>query len=380
MTSDLSSLRQRFPIFQHKVYLNSCSQGALSSDVRAAYEQLFQDWIEFGSPWEQWVERLEAARHAFCGLINADADEVAVTTSVSASISALASALDFSGERNKVVVSDFEFPTVGQIWHAQEKRGAQVVHVGAAGNTVAAEQFADAIDERTRLVSITHVCYRNGSMLDVPAIIDLAHAKGAKVLLDSYQALGTMPIDVKALNVDFLVGGVLKYLLASSGLAYLYVRKDLLPSLDPTYTGWFAQANIFAMDNNAHAPSPTARRFETGSPPVPVTYAAQAGINLIRSIGLEHIQRHIGQITGAIKEGAMRRGFNLVTPVDPSRHGALIALRSHKVDLLVKRLAAEQIVVSSRDNNLRISPHFYNNMADVNRLLDALTRHKELLV
>ncbi|MCB0088964.1 MAG: aminotransferase class V-fold PLP-dependent enzyme, partial [Caldilineaceae bacterium] len=186
--------------------------------------------------------------------------------------------------------------------------------------------------------------------------------------------------DVKALNVDFLVGGVLKYLLASSGLAYLYVRKDLLPSLDPTYTGWFAQANIFAMDNNAHAPSPTARRFETGSPPVPVTYAAQAGINLIRSIGLERIQRHIGQITGAIKEGAMRRGFNLVTPVDPNRHGALIALRSHKVDLLVKRLEAEQIVVSSRDNNLRISPHFYNNMEDVNRLLDALTRHKDLLV
>lgn len=378
--SDLAALRERFPIFQSRIYLNSCSQGALSSDVRMAYEQYFQDWNEQGSPWELWVDRLESARHAFCGLINADASEVAVTTSVSASISGLASALNFTGSRNKVVVSDFEFPTVGQIWRAQEKRGAQVVRVAAAGNTIPVERFIDAIDDRTLLVSITHVCYRNGAMLDIPAIVEAAHAKGALVLLDSYQALGTMPIDVKALQVDFLVGGVLKYLLASSGLAYLYVRKELLKQLDPTYMGWFAQANIFAMDNNTHVPSPTARRFETGSPPVPVTYAAQAGIQLIRAVGTERIQRHLRQLTGAIKEGAMRRGFNIITPTDSKRHGALIALRSHKVDLLVKRLAEEQIVVSHRDENLRISPHFYNNISDVDRLMDALTRHKELLV
>ncbi|MBI1878603.1 MAG: aminotransferase class V-fold PLP-dependent enzyme [Chloroflexi bacterium] len=374
------SIRNRFPIFQKKVYLNSCSQGALSIEVKQAYEAYLQDWDEKGSPWEVWVERGEAARQAFAGLINADPNEVAVCTSVSAGVSALASALDFTGERNKVVVSDFEFPTIGQIWHAQEGRGAKVVHVPAAGNIIPTERFAEVIDERTKIVSITHVCFRNGSRLDVPAIVALAHRQGALVLLDSYQALGTFPIDVKRLNVDFLSGGTWKYLLSSARLAYLYVRKELIPRLQPTSMGWFSQANIFAMDIYANTPSSTARRFEAGSPPVPNIYAGVAGIKLIQSIGLEQIEAHIREMTGAIKEGVMRRGFNLVTPVDPTRHGALITLRSHNVTQLVKRLEEGGIITSSRDNNLRISPHIYNNFADVSRLMDCLTAHKELLV
>ena len=297
-----------------------------------------------------------------------------MTGSVSYSVSSLISALDFSGDRRKIVVSDFEFPTIGQNAHAQEGQGVKVVHVHNAGNSIPLERFADAIDEQTKLVAITHVCYRNGVMLDVPAIVELAHRKGALVLLDAYQSLGTLPIDVKALGVDFLVGGTLKYLLASSGQAYLYVRKELLPTLDPTAVGWFTQANIFAMDNSAHTPAPNARKFEAGSPPVPNLYATLAGIKLA------NIRREVLTLTNAIKEGAMRRGWNLVSPVDPNRHGALVTLRSHKVDLLVKWLAADDIIVSSRDDNLRISPHFYNNMQDVNRLIDGLTKHKQLLV
>jgi selenocysteine lyase/cysteine desulfurase len=374
------SIRDRFPIFKEKTYLNSCSQGALSIDVRQAYDTYLRDWDELGSPWELWVERSEAARQAFAGLIKAEPGEVAVTTSVSAGVSALASAMDFSGERNKIVVSDFEFPTIGQIWHAQEQRGAQVVHVPAAGNIIPLERFAEAIDERTKLVSITHVCFRNGSRLDVPAIVELAHQKGALVLLDSYQALGAIPIDVKALQVDFLSGGVLKYLLSSAGLAYLYVRKELISQLYPTAVGWFGQANIFAMDIYAQNPASTAARFESGSPSVPNIYAGLAGIKLIQSIGVPKIERHVGELTGALKEGALRRGFNLVTPVDPARHGALITIRSHNAGLLVKRLAAGGIITSSRDDNLRISPHIYNNLADIDRLLDCLTQHRELLV
>jgi selenocysteine lyase/cysteine desulfurase len=377
---DAEAVREQFPILRDKVYLNSCSQGALSVAVRDAYTRYLNDWDEKGSPWEYWVERMEAARHAFSALINALPDEVAVTTSASASVSALASALDFSGERNRIVISDFEFPTVAQIWHAQEARGAKVVHVPAAGNTIPVQRFADAIDERTALVSITAVCFRNGSRMDAEAIIDLAHQKGALVMLDAYQALGSFPIDVKKLKVDFLVGGVLKYLLSSAGLAYLYVRKDLLEGLIPTVTGWFAQDNIFAMDIYANNPSRTARRFESGTPPVPNIYAALAGIKQIQSAGLENIEAHIQEITGAIKEGAMRRGFSLVSPIDPRKHGAMITIRSHKVDLLVKRLKEGNVIVSSRDDNLRISPHFYNNLRDVDHLMDCLTHHRELLV
>src|SRR6266496_5241038 len=163
--------RHRFPIFEQQVYINSCSQGALSDAVRAAYDQYLKDWDEHGAPWEYWVEQQEAARAAIAGLVNADADEIAVTTSLSAGVSALASGLRYA-RRSKVVLTDWEFPTIGQIWHAQEARGARVVHVPEAGDgTIPFEHFERAIDDDTLLVSITHVCYRNGAMLDVDKVV-----------------------------------------------------------------------------------------------------------------------------------------------------------------------------------------------------------------
>ena len=374
------SIRNHFPIFKKKTFINSCSKGALSHEVREAYSEYLTDWVEEGSPWELWMQKLEAVRHAFAQLINANANEIGVTTSVSASVNALASALDFSGERNRIVVDDFAFPTTAQIWHAQASRGAHVVHVPEAGNMIPLSYYEDVIDDRTLLVSLTHVCYRNGVMQDIEAIIEIAHRKGALVMVDSYQALGTMPIDVKKLKVDFLVGGTLKYLLGSSGIGLIYAREKLIQQLPPLASGWFTQANIFAMDIYANTPSPTARRFEAGTPPNPNLYAALAGLKLIQSIGLEKIDAHRREITGAIKEGALRRGFNLVTSVDPNKHGPMVSLKSNQVELLVKWLERDDVIVSSRDNNLRISPHIYNNSADVDKLMDCLTKAKDLLV
>ena len=373
-------IRRKFPIFKKKTFINSCSKGALSVEVRDAYNQYLTDWQEEGSPWELWVNKLEAVRSAFAQLVNANPNEIGVTTSVSASVNALAGALDFSGERNRVVVDDFAFPTTAQIWHAQAPRGAKVVHVPQAGNTIPLSYYENAIDDRTLLVNLTHVCYRNGVMQDVAAIIEMAHKKGALVLLDSYQALGTMPIDVKKLDVDFLVGGTLKYLLGSSGTGLIYAKQKLIPQTTPTTSGWFTQANIFAMDIYANAPSPTARRFEAGTPPNPNLYAALAGMKLIQEIGLEKIDAHRREICGAINEGALRRGFNLVTSVDPDKHGPMVSLRSHNVELLVKWLERDGVIVSSRDGNLRISPHIYNNQTDVDKLMDGLTKAKDLLV
>src|SRR6266850_6360106 len=220
--------RHRFPIFEHQVYINSCSQGALSDSVRAAYGQYLADWDERGAPWEYWVERQEAARGAFAGLVNAGPDEIAVTTSLSAGVSALASGLRFT-QRSKVVLTDWEFPTIGQIWHAQEARGARVSHVkGAEDGTIPLEHFERAIDDDTLIVALTHVCYRNGAKLDVPAVVELAHERGALVLLDSFQAVGSVPVDVAGLGVDFLGAGVLKYLIRSAGLGFFYCRRDLV--------------------------------------------------------------------------------------------------------------------------------------------------------
>ena len=160
-------IRHRFPIFRNRIYINSCSQGALSDSVREAYERYLEDWDERGAPWDYWVEKSEDARRAFAGLVNAEPDEVAVTTSVSAGLSAIATGLRYA-RRSKIVTTDWEFPTVGQIWHAQELRGARVVHVGAdADGTIPLERFEREIDDDTAIVSVTHVCYRNGARVDV---------------------------------------------------------------------------------------------------------------------------------------------------------------------------------------------------------------------
>jgi len=374
------SVRDQFPIFDTKAYLNSCSQGALSHQVADAYRQYLEDWDEKGSPWELWVKHTETARTEFAGLIGVEPDEVAVTTSASAGVSSLASAIDFTAGRDRVVVTDFEFPTVAQIWHAQERRGAKIVHVPAVDNEIPMENFEAAIDENTELVSMTHVCFRNGSKLDVPAVVDMAHRNGAKVLLDSYQALGSMRIDARELGVDFLVGGTVKYLLGSAGLAFLYVRKELIDSLVPTSLGWFSQADIFAMDIYANTPSHSARRFEMGTPPVPNIYGGVAGLRLVREIGLDEIEAQIQELTTAINDEATQRGFQVVSPRDPAKHGAMVTLRSTDAGELVERMNADDVIVSSRNDNLRISPHVYNDLSDIERLFASLERHRELLV
>src|SRR5438132_9376892 len=372
-------IRHRFPIFERRVYINSCSQGALSDSVRAAYDAYLRDWDEKGAPWEYWTERQEAARASFARLGNADPDEIAVTTSLSAGVSALASGLRFA-RRSKVVLTDWEFPTIGQIWHAQEARGARVVHVPEdAEGTIPLEHFERAIDDDTLLVSITHVCYRNGALLDVEKVVNLAHERGALVLLDAFQSIGTLPIDVRELGVDFLGAGVLKYLLGSAGLGFLYCRRDLVEKVWPTATGWFADKNIFEMDHTDYSPAPTAGRFQSGTPPVPSIYAGIAGIELMQEIGVAETREHVLALNSRLIDGLDELKARVVTPRKPKRRGALICVRSTDSRELVAALAREGIVTSERDGNLRISAHAYNSVEDVDAVLASLRRHRRLL-
>src|SRR4051812_7871189 len=379
MTEVPARCRNRFPIFEQRVYINSCSQGALSDAVRASYEQYLADWDEYGAPWEYWVERQESARAAFAGLVNADADEVAVTTSLSAGVSALASGLRFA-RRSKVVLTDWEFPTIGQIWHAQEARGARVVHVDAAPDgTIPYEHFERAIDDDTLLVSITHVCYRNGAMVDVRKVVDLAHERGAYVLLDAFQSIGSLPVDVKELDVDFLGAGVLKYLLGSAGLGFFYCRRELVEKVWPTATGWFADKNIFEMDHRDYSPATTAARFQSGTPPVPAIYAGIAGMELMKEIGIPETREHVLELNSRLLEGLDELRATVCTPRRPKRRGALICVKSKDAPALVAALGREGIVTSDRDSNLRISAHAYNSVEDVEAVLSSLQRHRQLL-
>ena len=373
MEQNFEALRKEFPVLQRKTYLNSGSYCALANEVRAAFNAYMEDRLLVGANWDVWVTKNESVRNLTATLLHASPDEIAVTASVSAGLNALASAINFTGPRNKVVVSDFEFPTNAQIWHAQEPRGAKVVHVPrAADGYIPAEMFAKAIDEQTKLVAITHVCFRNGAKLDIPGIVRLARAKGAMVLLDCYQSVGSLDIDVKALDVDFAAGGMLKYLLGTAGIGFLYAKDSCVRSLVPTNSGWFAQANITAMDITANRPAPNARRFEAGTPPVVNCYAAEAGLKLLLKVGTPAIEKRNFALTRRCMERLEEIGWPSITPAQDARRGATVAVPSSDAARLQAELMKHDIVTSYRDDNVRASFHFYNNDDDVESFVAAM--------
>ena len=216
-------------------------------------------------------------------------------------------------------------------------------------------------------------------MLRLEPVVRAAHERGALVFLDAYQTAGSVPLDVRALGVDFLAAGTLKYLLGSAGLAFLYARRDVVERAWPTATGWFADRDVFSMDIHDYSPSPTARRFESGTPPIPAIYAGIAGIELMLQTGVEETRAHVQDLNHRLLEGLEELGAVVVTPRKRDRRGALVCVKSTDVEALVAALRREGIVTSSRDSNLRISAHCYNAVEDVDAVLDAL-RHQRSLV
>jgi selenocysteine lyase/cysteine desulfurase len=375
-----AAVRGEFPIFETTTYLNSCSQGALSHRVRDAVETWLAGWDANGAEWDFWVERNETFRTAIAKLLHADADDVAVTTSVSQGVSALVSALDLGGDRNRIVISEYEFPTIGQIAHAQELRGAEVVHVRPdEDGSIPAERFAEVIDERTALVCCTTLSYRSGHRHDLAAIAEAAHAAGAIVLADSYQACGAIALDVRSLGADVVTGGTVKYLLGTAGLGFMWVRRPVCETLVPTQTGWFADEDIFAMSIADYSPHRSARRFDSGTPPVPSLYAGVAGVGIVEEAGPTEVEAYVRGLVGRLLDGLEELGAKVPTPREPERRGPLVCVRSTDVDALVAALAAQRIVVSSREDKLRVALHLYNVEEDVDTLLTALAGRRTLL-
>lgn len=375
----MNAYREHFPIFKNTVYINSCSYAALSVEVEAAFLRYLKDRHEVGADWIGWCDRLERVRALFAELLNAKADEMAVTTSASASISAISSSLDLTGSRKKIVTTDLAFPTEAQSWHALKKHGAEVVHVKETDGMIDLDDLERIVDDQTLLVAVPLVCYRNGALADIPAIRNIARKNGAMILVDAYQGVGAVPIDAKEWDVDFIVGGSLKYLLSTAGVGFLYVREDLISRSQPTQTGWFAQEDIHAMLIHDNIPARNARRFEQGTPSVPNLYAVEAGLKLILEIGVLNIRKHVANLNERLKAGVMDIGGRLMSPMDPENHGAMITVASTDEYALVAALAERNIVASCRDGNLRVSAHFYNNDADIDAVIAALRDNKKLL-
>jgi selenocysteine lyase/cysteine desulfurase len=377
-TIELEAVRSRFPIFRNKIYLNSCSQGALSDAVETSLHEHIRTWHEDGSPWDKWMDHYEAARAAFARFINAKPEEVAILSCASAGISAIASALDFNGARRKVVMGEFEFPTMGQIWLAQKSRGAEIRFIHAQDGRIPASSYANEIDEQTLIVPVTGVCFMNGARSEVSAVAKLARERGALVMLDDYQDCGTRPVDVKALDLDFYVSGALKYLLGPSGIAFMYVRPELIQKLTPTITGWFGQQNPFAFDVKHFDPACSARRFEAGSPPLPHVFAVPAALELLGSVGFDRIASHVAGLAQMLLLGARDLGIKTKTPADS--RGLLVVLQMKDSDAAVRKLASHNIVGSNRMDGLRISFHLYNTADDVRSVLGVLRDNLDVAV
>jgi selenocysteine lyase/cysteine desulfurase len=379
--AQIAELRSHFPILGEKTYLYNCSQGALSDAVEAGMRKYAESWRHSAAPWDEWMEAYEGLRGAFANFINAQPDEVAIVTSASAGINPIANALQFdahNGGRNKVVMSEYEFPTMAHIWLAQRQRGADIQFLDGVNNTVPTECYEQAVDERTRIVPMTQVSFVNGFRPDVAAIAKIAHAQGALLFLDGYQDCGTRPVDVKALDVDFFVTGTLKYLLGPPGLGFLYVRHGLIETLTPTITSWMAQRDVFAFNTKHLDPAPNARRFEGGSPPIPNIYMARPALDLLAGIGMHNVAAQIERLTGAFLKGVRDLRIDSKTPW--SSVGPLVVLRAKDPAAVLARLCARGIAASTRRDGVRFAFHVYNTLEDVDVALTALEDSLDLMV
>ncbi len=363
--ASLSQARAEFPLLATHSLLNNCSQGPQSHATRLAAERFLDSWRNDGMDWDAWIGEVNRAREAFARLINASPDEIAVTSSVSEAVSSLASALDFR-ERPGLVLAETEFPTVAHVWQAQERHGAELEWAGDAG-------LDRLINERTRLVSVTHASFLTGAKQDVAAITATAHRHGALVFTDAYQTIGTCPIDVRALEVDFLAAGCLKYLLGTAGIAFLYVRRSLIAQLTPSVTGWFGRQEPLAFRPRPLDWPGTAARFDTGTPPLINAAIARAGIEVIEAAGPAAIDGWIQHLSGRVRARALGRGLTVLSPADPAAKAPTTAVDAgSRAHLIEGRLRQRRILASARGNVIRLAPHFFTSEAEIDQAVDAV--------
>lgn len=363
MSDPLLRYRQEFPILERTNYLISNSLGAMPRGVYEAMKGYADTWATRGvRAWEErwWMLGAEVGDE-IGALMNAPKGSVSTHQNVTTCQAVIASCLDFSGKRNKVVYTDMNFPSVMYFWEAQQAYGARVHMVKTDdGITVPTERLLDAIDENTLVVPVSHVIFRSAYINDAAAIVEKAHKVGAYVVLDTFQSLGTIPVDVQKLNVDFACGGVLKWLCGGPGVAYLYVRPDLGAKLEPKFTGWFAHQQPFNFEIGPTRYTDPPFRFMNGTSHVPSLEAARPGINIIREVGVAAIREKSKRQTTRLIELADQRGWLVNTPRDPEQRGGTVSIGMPDSYEVCRELLKRDILVDYRPQaGVRFSPHFY---------------------
>jgi kynureninase len=366
-------------VLDRKTYLISASLGPISRRSREHLDGYLDAWASKGAPDHVWFEDIFPAmarlKSSFSALAGCDAHEVAITTNVSIALATIASCLDFSGTRNQVVLSELDFPTDGHVWLAwAAKTGAEIVWLRSPdGLTIPIESYDEAIDERTAVVTVNRVLYRSSSIVDAKAVCALARERGALSFVDDYHGLGIVPLDLHELGCDLYTAGTLKWMCGGPGMVFLYARRSLLPSLEPAVTGWFATDDPFSFDNQHLVYHPTARRLEHGTPPAPVFYLAQGGIDVISEVGVERVRARQGELTDYVIARSDEAGLEVRTPRERSMRGGVVNVRvGDDAAAICHELLARDVCTDFRGDGLRISPHFFNTEADIDRCFDEL--------
>jgi kynureninase len=376
-THRLARYRSEFPIFRDKVYLNTCSLGALGERTRRKVAEFLELWQARGaSAWyDVWWEAVDELRTRYGRIVNAAPGEIALAPSVSVAVSALAEALDYT-RRPKVVVTSLDFPTVAYQWLAKRPRGVELVLVESPDHvSVPVEAIARAVDERTALVATSHVFFTSGAIQDIKAVADAARRRGALSLIDAYQSVGQVPVDVKDAGVDCLTAGGLKWLLGGTGIVFLYVRQELARRLAPAIAGWFGHRNQFAFDPHSLELHDDARRFELGTPSLAAVYAQLGGLDYIDEIGMPAIREVTAGLAEDLIARARERGFRLKVAARPQDRSAIVMLSDRDPAAAVRHLAAAGVIADARPGHVRLSPFFYNVQDDHVAALERLATY-----
>src|SRR5437867_5729763 len=373
----LARYRSEFPIFRHAVYLNTCSLGALGERTRRRSAEFFDLWQTRGaSAWyDVWWDALAELRTRYARVVGASPAEIALAPSVSVALSAVGEAIDYR-RRPKVVVTALDFPTVAYQWLAKRPRGVELVVVESPDQvSVPVEAIARAVDDRTALVATSYVYFTSGAIQDIRAVADAAHARGALCLIDAYQAVGQIPVDVRAAGVDVLTAGGLKWLLGGTGIVFAYIKEELAKQLEPTIAGWFGHKDQFAFDSRRLTFHDDARRFELGTPALAAVYAQLGGLEYVEEIGVPAIRAVTAALTEDLIARAQSLGFRHKMAADAAARSAIVMLPAADPAAAVGHLADGGIIADARPGHVRFSPFFYNLQDDHVTALERLTAY-----
>jgi kynureninase len=370
--------RPEFPILERKAaYLINNSLGAMPRRVYDELKKYADLWSSEGVvAWHEWMPMVTQTAEKIGAILNAPAGTMIMHQNVSLLTSVLISGLRFKPGKNKVVLTELNFPTVVYNWMAQRRNGAEIEVVASRDRiSIETEDLLNAIDSSTLAVALDLVLFRSSALLDLAPVIEAAHRVGAWVILDCYQAAGTVPIDVQALRVDFAIGGSVKWLCGGSGAAYLYARRDLIDRFEPTVTGWFSDQRPFDVRFGEVDYAEDAHRFVGGTPSIPSLYAARAGYDIIGQVGVPAIREKSQRQTALLIELAKQQGLQINTPLDANRRGGTVCVDFEFSEDANRKLIERGFIIDWRPNaGIRISPHFYNSDEECRAIMDEIRK------